>query len=107
MKGKLQKNKIHWVNGVQFFLTFSLLFYVFLLISFPLSHLCCARGDNNLFEESAHLAETWCSRRSNQHDKNNEQHRKVINTIFNEVRQRAYVLGARERDFIDSTINTN
>ena len=25
---------------------------------------------------------------------------------FNEVRQRAYVLGARERDFIDSTINT-
>jgi len=24
---------------------------------------------------------------------------------FNEVRQRAYVLGARERDLIDSTIN--
>ena len=38
---------------------------------------------------------------------NNEQQRKIINTVFNEVRQRAYVLGARERDFIDSTINTN
>ena len=32
---------------------------------------------------------------------------KQANTIFNEVRQFAYVLGARERDFIDSTINYN
>ena len=40
-------------------------------------------------------------------NRNNEQQRKTINTIFNEVRQRAYVLGTRERDFIDSTINTN
>jgi len=37
---------------------------------------------------------------------NNEQQRKAINTVFNEVRQHAYVLGARERDFIDSAINT-
>ena len=35
-----------------------------------------------------------------------KQERKQANTIFNEVRQFAYVLGARERDFIDSTINT-
>jgi len=27
--------------------------------------------------------------------------------MLNEVRQFVYVLGARERDFIDSTINTN
>ena len=32
---------------------------------------------------------------------------KQTNTIFNEVRQFAYVLGVRERDFIDSTINTS
>ena len=38
-----------------------------------------------------------------------KQYRKAINTIFNEVWQRAYVLGARERerDLIDSTINYN
>ena len=29
------------------------------------------------------------------------------NQVFNEVRQFAYVPGARERDFIDSTINTS
>ena len=32
---------------------------------------------------------------------------KQANTIFNEVRQFAYVLGARERNFIDSRINYN
>jgi len=32
---------------------------------------------------------------------------KQANTVFNEVRQFAYVLGVRERDFIDSTINTS
>ena len=31
---------------------------------------------------------------------NNEQQRKAINTVFNEVRQRAYVLGAREREIL-------
>jgi len=34
-----------------------------------------------------------------------KQERKQANTIFNEVRQFAYVLEARGRDFIDSTIN--
>ena len=42
--------------------------------------------------------------RSTQKTRTNKQERKV-NTIFNEVRQFAYVFGARERDFIDSTIN--
>jgi len=36
----------------------------------------------------------------------NKETKKKANTIFNEVRQFAYVLGARERDFIDSTTNT-
>jgi len=31
---------------------------------------------------------------------------KKANPIFNEVRQFAYILGVRERDFIDSTTNT-
>ena len=35
-----------------------------------------------------------------------QRERKQVNTIFNEVRQLAYILGTRERDFIDSTINT-
>ena len=39
-------------------------------------------------------------------DKNNKQRRKS-NTIFNEASQFAYVLGARERDPIDSIINTS
>ena len=38
------------------------------------------------------------------HDKNREITEKASNTIFNEDRQFAYVLGARERVFIDSTI---
>ena len=40
---------------------------------------------------------------------NSEQQRKAINTIFNEVRQRAYVLGAREREIllIQQSIQTN
>ena len=44
-----------------------------------------------------------------QHDKNNEQQRKAINTVFNEVRQRAYVLGAREREIllIHQSLQTN
>ena len=68
----------------------------------------CAR-DNNPSKESAHQAETWCSRRSNRHDKNNEQQRKTINTIFNEVRKRAYVLGARGREIllIQQSIQSN
>ena len=32
--------------------------------------------------------------------------REKANTIFNEVRQFAYVFGVRERDFIDITTNT-
>ena len=39
-------------------------------------------------------------------DKNDKQGRKA-NTMFNDVRQFAYVLRARERDFIDATINTS
>ena len=31
---------------------------------------------------------------------NTEQQRKVINTIFNEVRQRAYIFGVREREIL-------
>jgi len=40
---------------------------------------------------------------------NNEQQRKAINTVFNEVRQCAYVLGAREREIllIQQSIQTN
>ena len=40
---------------------------------------------------------------------NSKQQRKAINTIFNEVRQRAYVLGVREREilFIQQSIQTN
>ena len=36
----------------------------------------------------------------------NKETREKVNTIFNEVRQFAYVLRARERDFIDSITNT-
>ena len=36
----------------------------------------------------------------------NKETREKANTIFNEVRQFAYVFGVRERDFIDSTTNT-
>ena len=40
---------------------------------------------------------------------NNKQQRKAINTVFNDVRQRAYVLGAREREIllIQQSIQTN
>ena len=69
---------------------------------------CCAQ-DNNLSEESTNQAETECSRRRTQHDRNREQQRKAINTVFNEVRQRAYVLGAREREIllIQQSIQSN
>jgi len=51
----------------------------------------------------------WCSKRRNQHDKNREQWRKAINTVFNEIRQRVYVVGAREREIllIQQSIQTN
>jgi len=42
--------------------------------------------------------------RSTQKTRTNKQERKP-NIIFNEVQQFAYILGARERDLIDSTIN--
>ena len=37
----------------------------------------------------------------------NKETREKSSTIFNKVRQFAYVLGARGRDFIDSTIKTS
>ena len=40
---------------------------------------------------------------------NNKQQRKAIHTVFNDVRQHAYVLGAREREIllIQQSIQTN
>ena len=42
--------------------------------------------------------------KSTQKTRTNKQERRP-NTILNEVRQFAYVLGARERDLIDSIVN--
>ena len=67
---------------------------------------CCAQ-DNNLFEESTNQAETDAVGDVPNTIRTEKQKRKQINTVFNEVRQFAYVLGAKERDFIDSTINYN
>jgi len=44
-------------------------------------------------------------RRSTHTPRTEKQERKQANTVFNEVQQFAYVLGAREREIIDSTIN--
>jgi len=46
-------------------------------------------------------------RRSTYTTRTEKHERKQANTIFNEVRQFAYFIGARGRDFIDSTINYN
>ena len=57
-------------------------------------------------EESTHLAETRCSRRTTNTIETANNREKQSTHKFNEVQKCAYVLGARERDFIDSTINT-
>jgi len=59
----------------------------------------CEGNTTTTLEESARLAETRYSLRNNQHDRNNTQQRKSTHK-FNEVRRRAYVLGAREREIL-------
>jgi len=61
--------------------------------------ICCAQ-DNNPSGESTNQAETDVAGDVSKMTRTEKQYRKAINTVFNEVRQRAYVLGAREREIL-------
>ena len=73
---------------------------------------CCVALGNNLSEESTNQTETAAAGDVTNMTRTEKQQRKQANTVFNKVRQFAYVLGTTrgreikgERDFIDSKIN--
>ena len=69
---------------------------------------CCAQ-DNNPSEESTNQTETDATGDVPNTHKNGETIKKIINIVFNEVRQFAYILGTREREIllIQQSIQTN
>ena len=61
---------------------------------------CCARQGNNLSEESINQTETDVAEDVPNMIRIEKQERNQINTVFNEVQQFAYILGAREREIL-------